>query len=170
MVLRNLSLCSTHYVLRREDLSSSAGTAPPLSISILDESEQIHVLAALSPRIDFWKPWDNGGKASNLLLSIVFSSHRLMCIWVVYTIFLTLSSVFFPEDGRRKFSTCVVTPPSMVGSPLWSSGQSSWPQFQRNGLDSRRYQIFWVVGLERGHSASWVQVRSYLKQKVAAPV
>jgi hypothetical protein len=28
-------------------------------------------------------------------------------------------------------------------------------------FDSRRYQIFWeVVGLERVHSASWVQLRS----------
>jgi hypothetical protein len=34
--------------------------------------------------------------------------------------------------------------------PLWSSGQSSWLQIQRSGFDSRRYQIFWVVGLERG--------------------
>jgi hypothetical protein len=35
--------------------------------------------------------------------------------------------------------------------PLWSSGQSSWPQTQRSGFDSLRYQIFWeVVGLERG--------------------
>jgi hypothetical protein len=35
--------------------------------------------------------------------------------------------------------------------PLWSSGQSSWLQIQRPGLDSRHYQIFWeVVGLERG--------------------
>jgi hypothetical protein len=35
--------------------------------------------------------------------------------------------------------------------PLWSSGQSSWLQFQRSGFDSRRYQIFReVVGLERG--------------------
>jgi hypothetical protein len=37
------------------------------------------------------------------------------------------------------------------GSPLWSSGQSSWLQIQRFGFDSRRYQIFWeVVDLERG--------------------
>jgi hypothetical protein len=55
--------------------------------------------------------------------------------------------------------------------PLWSSGQSSWLQIQRSGFDSRRYQIFWeVVGLERVHSASWVQLRSYLEEKVAAPV
>jgi hypothetical protein len=33
---------------------------------------------------------------------------------------------------------------------LWSSGQSSWLQIQRFGIDSRRYQIFWeLVGLER---------------------
>jgi hypothetical protein len=25
---------------------------------------------------------------------------------------------------------------------LWSSGQSSWLQIQRSGLDSRRYQIY----------------------------
>jgi hypothetical protein len=35
--------------------------------------------------------------------------------------------------------------------PLWSSGQSSFLQIQRSGLDSWGYQIFWeVVGLERG--------------------
>jgi hypothetical protein len=39
----------------------------------------------------------------------------------------------------------------MTGTPLWSSGQSSWLQIQRAEFDSRRYQIFWeVVGLERG--------------------
>jgi hypothetical protein len=55
--------------------------------------------------------------------------------------------------------------------PLWSSGQSCWLQIQRSGFDSRRYQIHWeVVGLERVHLASWVQLRSYLKEKVAAPV
>jgi hypothetical protein len=33
---------------------------------------------------------------------------------------------------------------------VWSSGQSSWLQIQRSGLDSRRYQLFWeVVGLEQ---------------------
>jgi hypothetical protein len=33
--------------------------------------------------------------------------------------------------------------------PLWSSGQSSRPQIQKSGFDSRRNQIFWeVVGLE----------------------
>jgi hypothetical protein len=42
---------------------------------------------------------------------------------------------------------CVCRP----GSPLWSSGQSSWPRIQRSRFDSRRYQIFReVVGLERG--------------------
>jgi hypothetical protein len=37
------------------------------------------------------------------------------------------------------------------GTPLRASGQSSWLQVQRSGVDSRRYQIFWgVVGLQRG--------------------
>jgi hypothetical protein len=52
---------------------------------------------------------------------------------------------------------------------LWSSGQSCWPQIQRSRFDSRCYQIFWVV--RNGvHSASWIQLRSYLEEKVAAPV
>jgi hypothetical protein len=37
-----------------------------------------------------------------------------------------------------------------VGPPLWSSGHGSWLQIQRSGFDSRPYQIFWAVGLERG--------------------
>jgi hypothetical protein len=53
--------------------------------------------------------------------------------------------------------------------PLWSSGRSSWLQIQMSGLDSRLYQIFWRVW-SGVHSASWVQLRSYLEEKVAAPV
>jgi hypothetical protein len=35
--------------------------------------------------------------------------------------------------------------------PLWSSGQSSWLQVLRSGVDSRSYHMFLeVVGLERG--------------------
>jgi hypothetical protein len=48
--------------------------------------------------------------------------------------------------------------------------KSSWLQIQRSWLYSRRYQIFWeVVCLELG-PLSWVQLRNYLKEKVAAPV
>jgi hypothetical protein len=40
---------------------------------------------------------------------------------------------------------------SVVLTPLWSSGQSSWLQIASSGFDSRRYLIFWeVVVLERG--------------------
>jgi hypothetical protein len=57
-----------------------------------------------------------------------------------------------------------------AGHIIWISGQSSWQEIQRSWFDSWRSQIFWVVvGLERVHSASWVQLRSYLKEKVAAP-
>jgi hypothetical protein len=31
---------------------------------------------------------------------------------------------------------------TLVGAPLWSSGQSSWLQIQRSGFDFRSYQIF----------------------------
>jgi hypothetical protein len=57
------------------------------------------------------------------------------------------------------------------GPPLWSSDQSSWLQIQRSGFDSRRYQIFWeVVGLERDPLSLMIQLRSFLEEKVAAPV
>jgi hypothetical protein len=36
------------------------------------------------------------------------------------------------------------------------------------GFDSRRYQIFWVWNVV--HSASWVQLRSYLEEKEATLV
>jgi hypothetical protein len=55
------------------------------------------------------------------------NNHRLMILLIEFSFF---------DDSSRPL--------------LWSSGQSSWLQIQRSGLDSRRYQIFRVVGLERG--------------------
>jgi hypothetical protein len=50
-----------------------------------------------------------------------------------------LPSAYFPLD-------CPVRRP-----PLWSSGQGSWLQIQRSGLDSRPYKVFSeAVGLECG--------------------
>jgi hypothetical protein len=51
--------------------------------------------------------------------------------------------------------------------PLWSSGQSSWLQIQRSAFDSRHCQTLWELGV---HSASWVQLRSYLEEKASASV
>jgi hypothetical protein len=45
--------------------------------------------------------------------------------------------------------------------PLWSSDRDSWLQIQSSGFDSLRYQICWVVGLERGplnHVSTIVEV------------
>jgi hypothetical protein len=49
--------------------------------------------------------------------------------------------------------------------PLWSSGQSSWLQIQRPGFDSRRCQIFWVVGLERGSLSLVSTIKELLERK-----
>jgi hypothetical protein len=55
--------------------------------------------------------------------------------------------------------------------PLWSSGQSSWLQFERSGFDSRRCQNFWeVVGLERGPLRLMSTSEKLLERKVAASV
>jgi hypothetical protein len=49
---------------------------------------------------------------------------------------------------------------------LWSSGQSSWLQIQRSGLDSRGYQIFWeVVGLEWGPLSLVSSIEELLERK-----
>jgi hypothetical protein len=49
--------------------------------------------------------------------------------------------------------------------PLWSGGQSSWLQILRSGLDSRCYQIFWVVGLEWGSLSLVCTVEELLERK-----
>jgi hypothetical protein len=53
--------------------------------------------------------------------------------------------------------------------PLWSSGQSSWLQIRRPGLDSRNYQKK-VVGLERGTLSLVSTTEELLDRKVAIPV
>jgi hypothetical protein len=53
-----------------------------------------------------------------------------------------------------------------VRPPLWSSGQSSWLQIQRSGLDSRRYQIFWeVVSQERAPLSLVSTIEELLERK-----
>jgi hypothetical protein len=54
--------------------------------------------------------------------------------------------------------------------PLWSSGQSSWLQIRRPGLDSRHYQKKKVVGLERGPLSLMSTTEELLDRNVAAPV
>jgi hypothetical protein len=53
-----------------------------------------------------------------------------------------------------------------VTSCVTSSGQSSWLQIQRSGLDSRRYQIFGeVVSLERGSLSLMSIIEELLGEK-----
>jgi hypothetical protein len=54
--------------------------------------------------------------------------------------------------------------------PLWSSGQSSWLQIRRPGLDSRHYKKKKVMGLEWGPLSLMSTTEELLDRKVAAPV
>jgi hypothetical protein len=55
---------------------------------------------------------------------------------------------------------------AMGWPPLWSSGQSSWPQIQRSVFDSQRYQIFWeIAGLEQGPTSLVSTVEDLLERK-----
>jgi hypothetical protein len=53
----------------------------------------------------------------------------------------------------------------LLKPPLWSSGQSSWLQTQRSGLDSQHFQIFWVAGLERGSLSLVSTIEKLLERK-----
>jgi hypothetical protein len=53
---------------------------------------------------------------------------------------------------------------------LWYSGQSSWLQIRRPGIDYRHYQKKKVVGLERGPLSLASTTEELLDRKVAAPV
>jgi hypothetical protein len=51
------------------------------------------------------------------------------------------------------------------GPPLWSTGQRSWLQIQRSGFNSRRYQIWEVVGLERSPLSLVSTIEELLERK-----
>jgi hypothetical protein len=59
---------------------------------------------------------------------------------------------------------------SVLGPPLWSSGQSSWLQIRRPGFDYRHYQKKKVFGLERGPLSLVSTTEELLDRKIAAPV
>jgi hypothetical protein len=49
---------------------------------------------------------------------------------------------------------------------VMSSGQSSWLQIQRSGIDSGQYQIFWeVVGLDRGPLSLVITIEELRERK-----
>jgi hypothetical protein len=54
---------------------------------------------------------------------------------------------------------------TVLGSPLWSSGQSSWLQIRRPGTTKKK-----VVGLERGPLSLVSTTEELLDRKVAAPL
>jgi hypothetical protein len=80
-----------------------------------------------------------------------------------------------PNFEIRVEKTCIISVTVLVDilfslvkpyplSPQLSSGQSSWLQIRRPGFDSRHYKKrYWVWN--GVHSASWVQLRSYLIEK-----
>jgi hypothetical protein len=81
--------------------------------------------------------------------------------------FLQFATTSFPKASSI-FNSWILF---LVRPPLSSSGQSSWLQIQRSGFDSRRYRFTEKQWVWNGvYSASWVQLRIYLKVKVADPV
>jgi hypothetical protein len=66
--------------------------------------------------------------------------------WFCYTYFF----IYFTQQNRP---------------PLWSSGQNFYLQIQRSGFDSRSYQIFWVMDLERGPLSLVSTIEELLERK-----
>jgi hypothetical protein len=54
-----------------------------------------------------------------------------------------------------------------IRPPLWSSVQSSWLQIQRSWFVCRRYQIFWVVGLEQVTLNLVSTIEELLRRKIS---
>jgi hypothetical protein len=69
------------------------------------------------------------------------------------------------KRATRFMTRCLHT--AVLRCPLlWSSGQRSWPQIQRSGFNSGRYQIFCeVVGLERGPLSLVSTIEELLERK-----
>jgi hypothetical protein len=76
--------------------------------------------------------------------------------------------VWMEEDIYFRFF--LVLPLVQTLPPLWPSGQSSWLQIRRPGLDSWHYQKKKVVGLERGPLSLVSTTEELLDRKVAASV
>jgi hypothetical protein len=97
----------------------------------------------------------------------------LLLFWFLLGLF------FYSEDGGEMFIRKVtwlsadyraIYPRKFIISHM-TSGQSSWLQIQRSRFNSWHYHIFWEVVGENGvHSASWLQLRSYLEETVVVPV
>jgi hypothetical protein len=77
-------------------------------------------------------------------------------------IYHSSDACYAPRPSIISVIFCGIQPELVVRVPGYRS--------RGPGSDSRRYQIFREVVLLNGaHSASWVQLRSYLNGKVAAP-
>jgi hypothetical protein len=100
------------------------------------------------------------------------SGRQLSLLKIMRTVF----AVFFWLNTNRVYGKLTQFPCTVayfrlrlryVWPPLWSSGQSSCLQIQRALVLFPELPDFLRNGV---HSASWVQLRSYLEEKVAAPV
>jgi hypothetical protein len=78
------------------------------------------------------------------------SGKTLQCYWIVIKYILIQPAWSTAYNSVMLMDITLILKYGVKLCCLWSSGQSSWPQIQRSGFESQRYQIFWVVGLERG--------------------
>jgi hypothetical protein len=92
--------------------------------------------------------WHQDGLVDWLLVVMwLWLSLDGLCGLVVTVPGYGMEMCFISCEVRTEFMLCR----RPIRPPLWSSDQSPWPQIQRSGNDSLRYETFWeVVGLERG--------------------
>jgi hypothetical protein len=82
----------------------------------------------------------------------------LLCLSCTATCCKEICELVFIGPFRTRITSCCL----VVRVPGYRS--------RGPGFDSRSYQIFWEVVWNGVHSASWAQLKSYLKEKAAAPV
>jgi hypothetical protein len=101
------------------------------------------------------------GVTINCTSSVWTIQHRTVgCLMDLKTIWKDTVTVIFQFAWREWMK------PIKASVLMYSSGQSSWLQIQRSGLDFRRYCIFWeVVGLERGTLSLASTIEKLLERK-----
>jgi hypothetical protein len=76
-----------------------------------------------------------------------------------------------PQDNVEKWKFLILPRLEFwpLGCPAHSRSLYRLRYCDSTQVNTINYQIFWKVVWNGVHSASWVQLRSYLKEKVAAP-
>jgi hypothetical protein len=147
-------MCPTHLNMEAEPVSV---TSISLVFRVQDDGRNPKPQQLLSVTQHRQIPWESASCAQSFL-----KSKEHFNSWATINFSKKVSaacSLVLPVH------LIILIPRPVMWPPLWSSGQSSWLKIRRPGFDSRHYQKKKQWLWNGVHSASWVQLRSYLIEK-----